>query len=218
MRNNKNKRKCGECCQANGELDKLERSHLRALRISETKGDKRGMARDYGNLGNIYLQRHKLDKAEQMLRKAMDIHQKMNSRDGTARCCEELGSVYLERGEYDKAEKMYLRALRITEEMEDENLLQGIYFNLGATYGMSSKLDKAEGMFLKSLEINERTGKLNFAGIGCIELGKIYRERGDKEKWREYWQKAANIFRSIGATKAAEGLQEKIDKLQRDRK
>jgi tetratricopeptide (TPR) repeat protein len=207
-----------ECCQANGDLAKLERLHLRALRTSEDEGDQKSMARDYGNLGNIYLTRHKLDKAEQMLRKALDIHQEINNRGGTTRCSMELGSVYLERGEYKKAEKMYLRALKMAEEIKDDNLLRGIYFNLGATYGMSNKLDKAEKMILKSLEINERTGKLNFAGIGCIELGKIYRERGDKEKWREYWQKAAKIFRSIGATKTAEGLQEKIDKLQRDRR
>ncbi len=215
-RNKTGEKQCGECCRDNGELARLERLHLRSLKKSEAEGDPKSMARDYGNLGNVYLQRHKLNQAEQMYRKALDIQKKLNNREWTVICCEGLGSVYLERDEYDRAEKMYLRALKTVEEIKDENLMQGIYFNLGVTYRMSNKLDKAEEVILKSLKINERMGKKDFVGIECVELGKIYKERGDRKKWLEYWQRAAKIFTSIGVTKAAQGLQEKIDKLRID--
>ncbi len=216
--NKMEKKRRGECCQAKGDHDKLEeQEYLRELGISEAKGDKQGMARAYGNLFYVYLDRREFDKAEQMCLKALDIHKKLDDRWRMARDYSLLGHIYLERGEYDKAEEMLFKELRFFEEEGDDEGLQGVYFNLGVNYKAKGELDKAEKMIQKSLEINERIESPDrfFVGAGYLELGKIYRERSDKEKERGYLQKAVELFKSVGALGPTEGNQRLIEKIQR---
>jgi len=211
------KKQCGECCGGNKEeLHKSEQAHLHSLGISEAKGDLAAMARDYDNLGLVYLNLHEHDKAEQMYNKALDINRKLDSRERIARNYAGLGSLFLDQGQYDKAEDMFLSAIKIYKESDDEYELQAMYFNLGVTYKIKREFNKAEESLKKSLDINERIerpDRIFIEAVGYLELGKIYGERSDKEKEREYLQKAVELFKSIGATNVAERVRGRIDKL-----
>jgi tetratricopeptide (TPR) repeat protein len=47
--------------------------YQKALEINEAMGNKDGMARNYGNLGNVYSDRGELNQAEAMYRRALTL-------------------------------------------------------------------------------------------------------------------------------------------------
>lgn len=96
---------------------------------------------------------------------------------------------------YDEAEKYLLESLRINnismlERANSHRLLGEIYSR--------SQIEKAEFELLEALRIDKDLGLPQKIGLDMEILGSFYRNKGDKEKAREYLQRAFEIWQLKG--------------------
>ncbi len=200
---------CGMSLEEKKEYEKLEKGHLKCLEDSLAKGDQKGAAISYNNLGDLYLNQHEPGKAEPMYNKALEINQKVNDKEKMARNYFGLGNVYLDQMNFDKAEDAFLKAGAIYKETGDEHSLRAIFFNLGSAYFCRGNLDKAEEMYLKSIDENEKTRNPSF----YLTLSRVYKEKNDKEKEKCCLKKAVDILENNGPKELMEKIQKRIDEL-----
>ncbi len=72
--------------------------HKKALALNEALGRKEGIARAYGDLGNVYFTRGELDRAEEMHKKALALDEALGRKEGMASDYGNLGSLEHQRG------------------------------------------------------------------------------------------------------------------------
>ena len=68
-------------------------------------------------------------------------------------------------------------------------------------------------MYKKSLEIDKKLGRQEGMAINYGNLGLIYKEKGQKDKAHEYWEKALEIFERIGIPHEAARVRKWLDEL-----
>jgi tetratricopeptide (TPR) repeat protein len=188
----------GWISREHGDLTRTEALATQAVRSAEAAGWQEGMARAYGNLGNIYVNRGNLDEAEEMQRKALALNEQLGRKEGMARAYGNLGNIYWTRGNPDEAEKMHLKSLALHEEWGNREGMAIVYSNLGDIYQARHDLDRAEAMYRKSLTLNEELGVKEGKAAAYGDLGDIYRSKGNKAEMCECWRKARGLYREMG--------------------
>ncbi|MGH8471818.1 MAG: tetratricopeptide repeat protein, partial [Gammaproteobacteria bacterium] len=93
-----------------GDLDRAEEMFKASLAIFQKLGHQEGMARQYGNLGNIYKTRGELDRAEEMHKKALAIDEKLDRLEGMASTYGNVGSIAKDRGDIARARDLWIQA------------------------------------------------------------------------------------------------------------
>jgi tetratricopeptide (TPR) repeat protein len=181
-----------------GDLDRAEEMDRRALAINDQLGRREGMARAYGNLGNVYSTRGDLDRAEEMYRKSLAIDEQLGRREGMANQYGNLGIVYRTRGDLDRAEAMYRKSLAIEEQLGRREGMASDYGNLGNLYLTRGDLDGAEKMYRKSLAIDEELGLREGMASQYGNLGNVYSTRGDLDRAEEMYRKSLAIDEELG--------------------
>ena len=91
--------------------------HKRALAINEELGRQEGIARSYGNLGEVYYARGDLKQAEAMYKQALELNRALGYKEGMATDYGSLGQMYSQGGELSKAEEMWTAALALFEDI-----------------------------------------------------------------------------------------------------
>ena len=91
--------------QSLGEYDKAIEYLEKAFPIRIQIGDKQGIARNHGSLGNVFISRGKYDKAKEYLEKALAITIQIGDKSGAADSYGSLGAVFKSLGECDKAKE-----------------------------------------------------------------------------------------------------------------
>ena len=109
--------------------------YRKSLEIEEALGRREGLARGYGNLGNLYQTQGDLDRAEEMFEKGLEIDEALGRKEGMASKYGNLGSLYKERGELDRAEEMYRKGLELFREI-----------------GAAPQIEQVEGILVKLRE------------------------------------------------------------------
>ncbi|HBT98458.1 MAG TPA: tetratricopeptide repeat protein [Sulfurihydrogenibium sp.] len=71
----------------------------------------------------------------------------------------------------------------------------------------------AEKYLSEGLEGVKRAGDEYFEAKGYSYFGDLYRDKGDKETARDYYTRAYNLFKSIGAEKNAKDVLNEAKKL-----
>lgn len=209
---------CGRKPREPWKIKRDEWLSLILLNIFKLAGFQKGIALHYEYLGDLYLneftysnfKKFKMynSKAEKMYSKALEINLKLNDKERTARNYFYLGLNYHAIKNLDKAEEAYLKAIEIYKEIEVTRFLK-LTYNLGFIYKEKGQLDKAEEMFLKLTEGDKKKLKLQ----ALLELSEIYEAKNDKEKEKEYLQKAVDILKEHGLNEQADIIQKKIEKL-----
>ena len=181
-----------------GDLDGAEAMFRKLLEINEKLGRLEGMARQYGNLGNLLSSRGDLDGAEAMYRKALEIDEKFGGLEGKAIQYGNLGLVLLTRGDLDGAEAMIRKSLKIDEELGRLEGMASQYGNLGIVLKTRGDLGGAEAMFQKSLEIAEKLGRLEGMARQYGNLGIVLSMRGDLDGAESMSRKSLEIDEKLG--------------------
>ena len=153
-----------------GFYDKGIEFYLKALKISEELGDKKGVSRCYTSIGIVQYYQGNFEKSIGYFLKSINIDKGLGDKKGIAADYTNLGNVYSEMGTFDKALEYYIKSLKIAEELEDKIGMAQCYGNIAIIHEENGFFNKAMEYYQKSLKICEELGDKN--GI-AIELGNI---------------------------------------------
>ncbi len=128
--------------------------YFKALKINEELGIKKGISKNYGNIGNVYNVQEKYTEALDYFLKALRMAEELKSKSSIAIQLANLGSLYTQMGNkslskqkelYTKAEASFIRSLAICDSIGLLNIKMDVEVSI-------SELYEQKGDFKKSLE------------------------------------------------------------------
>ena len=109
-----------------------------------------------------------------------------------------ISSLYTEMGEYEKAKSYREKAIEIKEKSNEKDNSK-LYNSLGNINFLSGNKDKALADYMKAVENpNDKTGRSK--AIALHNIGKIYFQKNDFEKAREYFVQSIEIAEKMKFT------------------
>jgi tetratricopeptide (TPR) repeat protein len=182
----------------------------RSLSLARDLGDKSMQASVLNNIATIYHEKNKLDQAldyyEESLRLETDVKEKAFTYNNIA-------LIYGKKGNYQKAVEYFQKAIEIYERYGDYHGASISKLNLGDTYRKMKDYEKAEKYILEGLEGIKKVGDKYWEAEGYGYLGLLYIGKGDKKTAKDYFTRAYNLFKSIGAERDAKNVLFAIRKL-----
>lgn len=149
-------------------LNKALDYYLNGLKMAEELGDKEGIEKHFGNIGNIYYQQSGLSfefpTKKNLLNKALDY---------------------------------YFKALKMAEELGDKEEITNTLGSIGSLYTKTGKYKEAEKHFLKGLEISKEIGVRNNEMQFEESLSDLYTKINSHKKALEHFKKAMALKDTI---------------------
>jgi tetratricopeptide (TPR) repeat protein len=197
-----------------GYLDDALLYYSRSLRLAIDLENESVQASVLNNIAGIYYNKGELDKAlgylEESLRLKTDEKEKATTYNNIA-------VIYDKKGDYQKAVEYYQKAIEISEMYGDYHGASMWKLNLGDTYRKIKDYEKAEKYISEGLEGVRKVGDKYWEAVGYRNLGWLYRDKGDKKTAKDYLTRAYNLYKSIGAERAAKGVLSDIRELEKQR-
>lgn len=182
-----------------GVYDKAMHNFMKALKIKVEINDKLGIAKCYGNIGNVYLYQENFKKSIEYFNLALKGFQEHNDVKGMMNCYICLGVNFYNNGkEYlnkkysidsvnrqnEKAIYNYLKAQKLAEDANDKSGMSYCYNNIAMIYsqqaGLSSNYEaekltnEALKYYSKSLEILEQLNDRASISNCLINIADLY--------------------------------------------
>ncbi len=179
-----------------GDLDNALLYYSRSLDLAKKLRDRKGEATMLNNIAGIFHKKGELDKAliyyEESLRLKTDEIDKAPTYNNIA-------NIYSDKGNYEKAIEYLKKALDIEERYGKYHGSGQTMLNLGNAYRNIKDYKNAKFYLEEGLKRVQKVGDKYWEGTGYEYLGHYYKDLGDKKLAREYYNKAFEIFTSIGA-------------------
>ena len=90
-----------------GYREKAQAHFSESFELSKKHGDKRGLAEDHRNLGNLYFNNGKRKEAETSYLEALRLTQEVGDKVGAGQDYTYLGNLQFKDGKFDKAEEYF---------------------------------------------------------------------------------------------------------------
>ncbi|MGV8123070.1 MAG: CHAT domain-containing protein [Candidatus Xenobiia bacterium LiM19] len=182
-----------------GDYRKSEKLYQDALTLSRSGGFSGGEITALESLASLALQEGKAEKAMSLLRDSLKTAQQSASTGQVALIHASLGTICESLGRSEEAGKFYQASLAINEKTGFKKGMASDYINLGYfAYFYEGNTEKAEDCYKKSLsiyeEINDYYGVITVLDL----LGSLYKERGDKNKAFEHFNRALDVAHTHG--------------------
>jgi tetratricopeptide (TPR) repeat protein len=116
-----------------------------------------------------------------------------------ARVYNTMGMIYIKYGNsnYKEAKDLFEKAIEIGD--GDYHVISIAKLNLGDTYRRERDYKNAEKYLFEGLEGVKKVGDKYWIAKGYFYLGSFYEDKGDVKTAKEYYTRAYNLFKSIGA-------------------
>jgi tetratricopeptide (TPR) repeat protein/KaiC/GvpD/RAD55 family RecA-like ATPase len=201
-----------------GELDKSEQYYEEALDLSQKSRNIQQTGFSHALLGWLYTDKGEYVKAKEELEKAFDIWGKAGAKFYQAYASLRLAWVNTELGEIDKAKSFLDQTLRYAVEAGDKLLIALADVGKGMLFRVQKRWKESIEYFEKSLQefeaINAKRWHVHLlAKMVLCEYANVYLEReqeGDREKARNLFNQALEIFQKMGAKKDIEKVEARI--------
>ncbi|MFN3568208.1 MAG: tetratricopeptide repeat protein [Caldimicrobium sp.] len=99
------------------------------------------------------------------------------------------------------------KAIELWERVGDYHGVAKMYLNLGSAYIKVKSYELAERYLTEGLKRIQRVGDKYWEAYGYEYLGDLYLDKGDNKFAVEYYSKAYNLYKNIGAKSKAEELE-----------
>ncbi len=172
--------------------------HQKALEASRHGKNRQSEAQQYADLGLIHLEKGEYEQAEINFQSAMNINLELKNIQGYSKDYFNLGILRLRRNrnkhDLEESEKLIKQSLEYEEKLGRLENITWCYDNLGIIYYIRRDYETAEEYLQKSKKLCEdKQFKEGLAGA-CANLGGINAERGRRQKARELWNQAEDLF------------------------
>ncbi|GAG13264.1 unnamed protein product, partial [marine sediment metagenome] len=132
--------------------------------------------------------------------KALEIQKSMGVEFLLAGICRLQGTIYFDQGDHEKGLNLLEKALQLAQKNNEKAEEGGCRVLLGWMLGKvdPSNQHDAEGSIVKGIEISETLKLRPYYSIGCLHLGELYADSGQREKALENLKKAERMFQEMG--------------------
>ncbi len=168
------------------------------LKIDIEVDNRKGVARDYSNIGRIYYIQGELKNALEHYEKALKIFEEMGSRENIADQLSNMGFIYSIQNDLQKAMEYFEKALKIDQDIGDNVGIANQLGNIGNIYFKQDNPQKALMHHEKALKIDEEIGNNEGTSSDYGNIGIIYGMQGDAQKAVECFEKSHKISEEIG--------------------
>ncbi len=184
-----------------------------SLAIQQQIGDKRGEANSLMGLGNAYDSLGEYQTALDYYQQSLVIKQQIGDRNGEANSLMGLGNAYDSLGEYQTAIDYYQQSLAITQQIGDRNGEANSLMGLGNAYDSLGEYQTALDYYQQSLAITQQIGDRNGEANSWFNLGNTQKNIEQKSQAKISYERAQNLFHTIGLTHYVERCQQVIQTL-----
>ncbi|MEW6774393.1 MAG: tetratricopeptide repeat protein, partial [Bacteroidota bacterium] len=172
--------------------------YFKALKMDEELGNKNGVARHLGNIGNVYLDQGDYAKALEYYLNSLKINEEIGNKNEVARQLGNIGIVYHEQTNYAKALEYYFKSLKINEEIGNKNGQAANLGNIGIVYHEQTNYTNALEYYFKVLKINEEIGNKQYQAANLGNIGRLYLDQKKFKEAENYLKQAEQMNRELG--------------------
>ncbi|MFI5117918.1 MAG: tetratricopeptide repeat protein [Terriglobales bacterium] len=166
--------------------------------IQASRGNSKGEASAYHQLGRIAeLQRH-FAAAEEWYRKSLAISERLGIEYGAAITYHQLGTLAQEQRDFAAAEQWYRKALAIEEKLGDQHGAAKTHHQLGMLAQEQRDFAAAEQWYRKALAIKEKLGDEQGAASTYHQLGIVAYLQRDFAAAEQWGRKSLAISERLG--------------------
>ena len=169
----------------------------KAAIFSEQIIDYQGIAKAYGNLGNLYFRQGEYENAKDYYTQSIGISRENNLRSN-AQIVSHLGLTYMNQGNYTEGVRCQEEELKICELQNDSVGMSNIYVNMGIVWSEKGDYGNALDCLEKGLILSQKLGnkQLTSIAMGCV--GNVWLQKGDFEKSQSYFEQDLKMAEEMG--------------------
>jgi tetratricopeptide (TPR) repeat protein len=182
---NENYDKALELLTKSSEINR-ERQHIYAHRYN--------LACDYFDLGWVFTNKDDFSTAKEFYAKSQHLFKKLKLKNELSDYYFNLGEIYLLDKQYQKALDCYAQGLAIDQRQGNLPSLASDYNMLGELYIEMDNLLEAEKSFNQAISIAKDIDAPLELADAYYNLGELYRQKGQKNKAREYLRLVQEIY------------------------
>ena len=172
--------------------------YLKALKINEEIGNKKGISDSYSGIGGVYSSNGNYDKALENYFNSLKITENSSDKIGMLNCYIFIGDNYRIQCLYDKSLEYFSMALKISEEIGSQRGLSSSYYGIGIIYYYKELYDNALENFLNAMKIYQELGNKKSLSSCFNSIGNVYNIQCHYDKALKYFFKALNCFKELG--------------------
>jgi tetratricopeptide (TPR) repeat protein/serine phosphatase RsbU (regulator of sigma subunit) len=164
-----------------------------AIALGNTLGYKKGLAKAYSTVGNVYHDQSNYPVALSYYEKALKLYQEAGYKNGIGASYTNIGLVYYYQANYPKALEYYLKDLKLRTEVNDQPAQATCYGNIGLVYVEQGDYKRALDYYLKALQLNLKLGQQKGIGDCYLNIGIVYHTELNYKEALSYYLKSLKI-------------------------
>ncbi|MDW8136762.1 MAG: tetratricopeptide repeat protein [Thermodesulfobacterium sp.] len=193
----------GHVYSKKGDLDNALHYYSRVLFLSRELGNKWLEAGALNNIAGIFYSKGDLDRALNYYEQSLKIQNDEKERTATYN---NIALIYKDKRDYKKAEEYFIKAIDLGTRVGDYHGVAVYMINLGELYINMENYSRAEEYLTEGLKRILKVGDKYWEATAYEYFGILYAKKKNIKLAKEYFQKAHDLFQSIGATQRAEQI------------
>ena len=200
-------------CSELGDFDRSEKGYRKAEELALKEGDPGKLSRIYNNWGDLRMRQWRYADAIPILERSLEPGKMSGNLRMLGYCYCNIGECMVHIGETAKGRPHLERARAIFEKLDEKLMISRLVMVDGVAYRKAKDWAKAREYGLKSIAMAE-TMNIPFAvGEYLMEYGISCKDEGVSGEAKPVLERAAKIFKEIGAKKFLEKTEEELGRL-----
>jgi tetratricopeptide (TPR) repeat protein len=196
-----------------GELSKAIEWFDRSIPLLESVRDHRQLSRVYNNIGDSHMQQKEWKKAIQNFEKSEEYARMINNQQFIGWSLFNSGEALLNIDNVEEAIVRGEKALKMLEPLADTLGIQGSIRIQAMGHAKKKEWAKAEELFARAMKITEGLASKYHTGQLFYDMGRMYKDKGDKKKAKQNFTDAKTLFEQIGAKRLLDDVMVEMGKV-----
>ncbi len=188
------------------------------MKISEEISDTELKAKNFINIGIVYMQLDNYDTALEYYQNALKIYKEIDNKKVIAGCLNNIGIIYWHLNNFNESLEYYLEALKIKEEIGDKWGISNISLNIGMIYVKLQNYNQAFLYLKNGLTLAETIESRHLLKDSYINFSELYTAKEDYRKALEYYKLYTEEKDSIFTEESSEKIAEMQTKYETEKK
>lgn len=173
-------------------------SYEQMLELSESMGDKKGMAGAHINLGVIFQEQGDNRRAMDHYARSVGVFEALGDKRALATVYNNIGGIYNEQGDTANAFAYMRKSMAIHQESDDRRAYSSALGNLGLVYMEQGLLAKARALIRESLAIKEDIDDKGGIAKSLHDLGELSRREGQLDSASVHLMRSRDVRAALG--------------------
>ncbi len=182
-----------------GQYEKALENFIKADKIAEELGDKKGMAMSLVNIGAVYQFQNLYEKALINYNSSLMLFREIGENRHVADVLTSFGGLYYELKDNEKALEYFLQSLKLMEELKNKEGIAGGLNNIAVIYEEMKNYSKAMEYHKKSLKLNREELSTKSISASLYNIALIYYGQKDYDNAISYIDTAMFYAKEVSA-------------------